>query len=93
MTMSELWTPSDDLLRQDPIALQKLRTPFDPPDLEAQGIKLFDVEDHAANEAAACIALASLDDGDDGDDDEPGEYDDDDAIEDHEDGEGVAADV
>ncbi|MDX6720431.1 MAG: hypothetical protein QOJ63_2685 [Solirubrobacteraceae bacterium] len=90
--MTDLWTPSDDLLRQDPIALQKLQTPFDPPDLEAQGIKLFDVEDDAANEAAACIVLASLDD-DDVPGDEPGESDDDDAIEDPEDDGHLSADV
>jgi hypothetical protein len=81
MTMPELWIPSDDLLHHDPIALQKIESPFEPPDLESHGIKLVDVEDDDANEAAACLVLASLD-SDELAADEPGEADDDDEIDD-----------
>jgi hypothetical protein len=91
MTMPQLWIPSDDLLQHDPIALQKIESPFEPPDLEAHGIKLFDVEDDEANAAAACLVLASLDD--DGGADETGEADDDDAIDDPDDGEDVHGDL
>ena len=79
--MSELWTPSDDLLECDPIAMQKIATPFDAPDLEAHGIRLFDVEDDEANAVAACLVLASLD-SDDVAGDEPGDADDDDELDD-----------
>ena len=89
--MPQLWIPSDDLLEHDPIALQKIESPFEPPDLEAHGIKLFDIDDDA-NEAAACIVLASLDD-DDSAADEPGEADDDDEIDDPADGEDVIGDL
>jgi hypothetical protein len=92
MTMPQLWIPSDDLLEHDPIALQKIESPFAPPDLEAHGIKLFDVEDDDANEAAACLVLASLDD-DDVAGDEPGEADDDDELDDPHDDEHLDADV
>jgi hypothetical protein len=92
MIMPELWIPSDDLLKHDPIALQKIESPFQPPDLEAHGIKLFDVEDDDANEAAACLVLASLD-SDDRAGDEPGEADDDDEIDDPDDGEDVSGDL
>ena len=90
--MPQLWIPSDDLLEHDPIALQKIQSPFDPPDLEAHGIKLFDVEDDDANEAAACLVLASLD-SDDSAADESGEADDDDEIDDPADGEDVIGDL
>jgi hypothetical protein len=89
MTMSQLWIPSDDLLERDPIAVQKIATPFEPADLEANGIKLFDVEDDEANAVAACLVLASLDD-DDVTGDEPGDADDDDELDDPADGEDVA---
>lgn len=79
--MSELWTPSDDVLERDPIAAQKIATPFEPPDLEAHGIKLFDVEDDEANAVAACLVLASLD-SDDVMGDEPGDAVDDDELDD-----------
>jgi hypothetical protein len=88
--MSDLWIPSDDRLRADPIALQKIKTPFGPPDLEAHGIRLFDVEDDEANEAAACLVLAALDDDVTGD--EPGESDDDE-LTDPDDDENVMGDV
>jgi hypothetical protein len=91
-TMSELWTPSDDLLQHDPIARQKLMTPFEPADLEAHGIKLFDTEDDEANEAAACIALATLD-SDDSSGDEPGDCDDDEVLDDPDDDQDVTSDV
>jgi hypothetical protein len=92
MIMPQLWIPSDDLLKHDPIALQKIESPFEPPDLEAHGIKLFDVEDDDANEAAACLVLASLG-SDDSAGDEPGEADDDDEIDDPDDGEDVSGDL
>jgi hypothetical protein len=88
--MPELWIPSDDLLKHDPIALQKIESPFEPPDLEAHGIKLFDVEDDDANEAAACLVLASLDDSTG---DETGDADDDDEIDDPDDREDVEGDL
>jgi hypothetical protein len=81
MTMPQLWIPSDDLLERDPIAMQKIATPFEPPDLEAHGIKLFDVDDDEANAAAACLVLASLE-PDDVAGDEPGDADDDDELDD-----------
>ena len=90
--MPQLWVPSDELLKHDPIALQKIQSPFQPPDLEAHGIKLFDVEDDDANEAAACLVLASLH-SDDSACDEPGEADDDDEIDDLDDREDVNGDL
>jgi hypothetical protein len=81
MTMPQLWIPSDDLLQRDPIAAQKIATPFDRPDLEGQGIELFDVEDDEANAVAACVVLASLD-SDDVAGDEPGDAADDDELDD-----------
>jgi hypothetical protein len=90
--MSQLWTPSDEMLRHDLIALQKIQTPFEPIDLEAHGIKLFDVEDDAANEAAASLVLASLE-SDDVAGDEPGECDDDEELDDPDDHENVTSDV
>ena len=88
--MPQLWIPSDDLLKHDPIALQKIESPFEPPDLEAHGIKLFDVEDDDANEAAACLVLASLDDSTG---EETGDADDDDEIDDPDDREDVNGDL
>jgi hypothetical protein len=81
-----IWTPSDDTLQHDPIALQKIKTPFEPPDLDAHGITLFDVDvdDDDANAAAACLVLAALD-PDDASSDEPGDCYDDEAIDDPED--------
>lgn len=90
--MSQVWIPSDKVLQHDPIALQKITTPFEPPDLEAQGIKLFDIEDDDANEAAACLVLAALE-RDDVAGDEPGESDDDEQLDDPEDAEQVEGDV
>jgi hypothetical protein len=92
MTMPQLWIPADDLLEHDPIALRKVESPFDPPDLEAHGIKLVDVEDDDANEAAACLVLASLD-SDDVVTDEPGDAADDEELEDPSDAEPVTGDV
>jgi hypothetical protein len=90
-TMSELWTPSDELLSQDPIAQQKISVPFDPPELAAQGIVLPDIPDDETNELLAALALAELDD-DDAAGDEPGDVDDDHDIEDPGD-EPVQADI
>jgi len=88
----DLWTPSDELLGLDPIALQKIQAPFEPEDLEAQGILLGDINDDDANEAAACLVLASLDD-DDVAGTETGEADDDEDLDDPDDGEAISADV
>jgi hypothetical protein len=86
MTMTtDLWTPSDELIGLDPIATAKIQSPFAPPDLQAQGILLDDIVDHDANEAAACLVLASLDD-DDSACHESGETDDDDEVDDFDDG-------
>jgi hypothetical protein len=90
--MSNLWTPSDEMLQRDPIARQKIQSPYDPLDLEAEGIRLFDEEDDDANEAAACLVLASLDD-DDTAADEPGECDDDEQLDDPDDDANVMDDV
>lgn len=60
--MSELWTPSDERLERDPIAAQHILLPYDPPDLEANGVVLPDDDDAERNELAAAIALAELDD-------------------------------
>ena len=87
----DLWTPSDELLGLDPIALQKIQAPFEPEDLEAQGILLGDINDDDANEAAACLVLASLDDDVAGT--ETGEADDDEDLDDPDDGEAISADV
>jgi len=84
MTMTELWTPSDELLGHDPIALQKIQSPYAPLDLEPHGVTLADIVSDDANEVAACLVLASLDD-DDTVSGESGETDDDDEIDDYED--------
>jgi hypothetical protein len=88
--MPELWTPSDELLRSSPIALQKLENPFDPPDLASAGIDLADVEDDAANEAAAAVVLATM--STDEDPGESGDCADDDDV-DADDGNDVSGDV
>jgi hypothetical protein len=90
--MSNLWTPSDEMLQRDPIAQRMIQSPFEPLDLEAEGIQLFDVEDDDANEAAACLVLASLDD-DSTAADEPGECDDDEQIDEPDDGENLMGEV
>lgn len=90
--MSDLWLPSDELLVGDPIAAQKIETPFEAPDLEAEGIRLGDIDDDEANEAAAALVLATFDD-DDLAGDEPGETDDDEEVDDGDDDETVASDV
>jgi hypothetical protein len=90
--MTQLWTPSDELLGHDPIALQKIQLPFEPIDLTAHGISFSDEVDDDANEAAACVVLASLDE-DDSAGDETGETDDDEEIEDPDDDQDVSGDV
>jgi hypothetical protein len=77
--MTEIWTPSDDLLKSDPIAELKVVHPFDPPDLAAHGIVLPDTEDDEANAAAAALAIAVISEDEDAAG-EGGECDDDDAI-------------
>lgn len=91
--MSDLWTPSDARLEQDSIAAQHIRLPYDPPDLEANGIVLPDDVDDERIELAAAIALAELDDdAPAAEGEEPGGCEDDDDIEDA-DADPVAADV
>ncbi len=90
--MTQLWTPSDDVLGHDPIALQKIELPYEPIDLEAQGVLLGDAVDDDANEAAAALVLASLDD-DDVAGSETGDTDDDEEIDDPDDNEAVSGDV
>ncbi len=58
--MSDIWTPSDSLLHQDPIALAKVMTPYPSPNLSEAGILLPD-DDDDANEELAALALAELD--------------------------------
>jgi hypothetical protein len=72
----ELWTPSDGLLAEDPIAVMKVREPYLPPDLEEAGIVLPDLDDGDALEAQAAVAMAELDGDDEGADDEQGDVDD-----------------
>ncbi|HZA18962.1 MAG TPA: hypothetical protein VE645_19130 [Pseudonocardiaceae bacterium] len=79
-SIEDLWTPSDDLLSRDGIALEHVRAPHPRSDL-IDVVSLPDVEDDDANEAAACLVLASLDD-DDTAADEPGECDDDEQLDD-----------
>ena len=78
---TDLWTPSDELLGHDTIALQKIQSPFAPPDLEAHGVILDDTAGDDANEVAASLVLASLE-ADDGASAESGETGDDDEVED-----------
>lgn len=89
---TDIWTPSDELLARSPIALAKIQSPYEPLDLEGHGISLGDPVDHDANEAAACLVLASLDD-DDIIGSETGETDDDDEVDDPDDDEAVSGDV
>lgn len=76
--MTDLWTPSDELLKADPVAQVKVDWPFDPPDLADAGVVLPDLEDDDANEEAAAVALTVI--SEDEDSDEGGECDDDDAL-------------
>jgi hypothetical protein len=63
--MPDVWVPSDELLSGDPVAQQKIVTPFDPPDLSAGGIVLPDLEDDDDKLAAeAALVLAELEDDD-----------------------------
>ncbi len=89
--MPELWTPSDELLQQSPIALQKILNPFHPPDLASAGIDLADVEDDAVNEASAAIVLAAA--NTDEDPGESGDCSDDDDLDDPDDDLDVDGDV
>lgn len=89
--MSELWTPSDKMLLDDPIAAAQVQHPHKPPDLFDAGVVLpDDVGDDAENEAAAAAVLAELDD--DTEPDEPGDCYDDDACDAPDEG-GPGADV
>ncbi len=84
--------PSDELLGRDPIALQKIGLPFEPIDLAAQGISFSDEVDDDANEAAACLVLASLED-DDAAGAETGETDEEEEVDDPDDGQDVSGEV
>lgn len=91
--MTDLWTPSDDLLLGDPIALQQIRNPHDTSALQPAGIELRDLRDDAANEAAAALSLV-----DNADDERPaqgqsGECADDDEVADAGDAERIEATV
>lgn len=58
-TDSGLWVPSDDLLREDPIAALKVDSPFEAPELEEHGVLLPDVGgDALADEAASAMVIA-----------------------------------
>jgi hypothetical protein len=92
MTMPQLWIPSDAVLERDPVARRKIASRFEPPDLEAHGIRLFDIEDDEANEVVACLVLASLE-RDDVVGDEPGAAEDDEELDDPADDADVPADV
>ena len=78
--MTELWTPSDDLLFGDGIAKAKIDNPFEPADLEAAGVLLPEAAGDAAVQAAAAVALAEIDESEP--DCEPTAVADDDAVED-----------
>jgi hypothetical protein len=58
MTITELWTPSDELLTTDPIASEQIEHPHETTGLEQAGLALPDIDDDAANAAAAAWALA-----------------------------------
>jgi len=58
--MSELWTPSDELLLADPVAASKVANPFSSPKLAEAGIILPEL-DEDDNEELAALALAELD--------------------------------
>lgn len=63
--MTELWTPSDELIAADGIATAKIDNPHDPHDLEAVGVLLPESDaGDAIFEAAAAVALAEIDDSD-----------------------------
>ena len=90
--MTDLWTPSDGLLTQDPIASQQIANPHETSGLEQAGFQFPDVEDGAFNEAAAAFSLAEGDgdsapaqgeSGECADDDEVADADDKDSIEDN----------
>lgn len=78
--MTELWTPSDELLFGDAIARAKIDNPFEPADLEAAGVLLPEVAGDDAVQAAAAVALAEIDESEL--DYEPVAVADDDAVED-----------
>lgn len=79
--MSDIWTPSDELLALDPIAVSKVANPHASPKLSEAGIVLPDSDDDA-NEELAALALAELDGDDTEADVESGAVDDDDTIDD-----------
>lgn len=74
--MPDLWTPSDDLLADDPIAAAKVANPHAAPELTEVGVVLPD-GDEDFNQAHAAVVLAELD-GDDAVCDENGDAPDDD---------------
>lgn len=84
--MTDIWTPSDDLLHADPLAKQKLDAPLHGGNVQDddQGLPAGALTDAAAIELSASYEDAGLAP------DEPGDSDDDGAIED--DGDITAAD-
>lgn len=76
--MTDLWTPSDDLLVADPIADAKVANPHAAPGLTEAGVVL-PGDDDDTNLARAAVVLAELD-GDDADSDESGSAADDDDV-------------
>ncbi len=65
MDEKDLWTPSDELMRTDPIAEAKIAHPYTPTTLSEAGVVLPDDHlDDDALEAAAAATLAELADGD-----------------------------
>ena len=91
--MTDLWTPSDDLLTRDPIANQQIENPHETPALEQAGLQLPDVENDAANEAAAAWCLAESAGDDAPVQGESGECPDDGEIDDTDDKERIEGDV
>jgi hypothetical protein len=84
--MTDLWTPSDDLLADDPVAIQQITNPHDASGLAQAGLQLPDTEDDATNEAAAAFNLAEADGNNAPAAGESGECADDDEVADTDDG-------
>ena len=91
--MTDLWTPSDDLLTKDPIAIQQIANPHEASGLEQAGVHFPDIDDEAANEAAAAFTLAECEGDNAPADGVSGDCSDDDEIADGGDAERIASDV
>lgn len=90
--MTDLWTPSDELLLKDPIAAAKVANPHSSPDLSEAGIVLPD-GDAEANEEMASLALAEADGDDTTGQIDSGAADDDDDIDDPHDADPIGDEV